>query len=284
MSGNASESVDFEASAPSRVMSFNVRYDTDSDGEHAWPERKEMVASVLRFHKPDLVGLQEPLKHQLDYIDGQTPGIEWVGVGRADGDTKGEHVPIGYRPSRFELLDTSTFWLSESPTVAGSVGWNAARPRIVTWAKLRDTESQTRFYLFNTHLDHRGDTARVESARLLRRRASDIAGSDPVVVTGDLNCTKSDGPYRELTAEEQSGWQLFDAKRESENGHYGPTVTFDAFEGEPDAKIDYVFATDDVSVYQHGIVRERWDDRPPSDHFPVLADVCFEGSRERSAY
>lgn len=268
-----------------RVMTFNVRYDTDGDGNLAWPHRKHRVASVIRFHRPDVLGLQEPLEHQLAYLQAQLPEYEWVGVGRLDGAAEGEHGPVGFRRDRFALVDDDTFWLSETPHVPGSKQPEASYPRMATWAELRDARTDRRFVACNTHLEHRSAAARAESARVLRTRLADVAGDAPAVVTGDLNCTENDRPYEILTASgsesedtpEGDGRRLFDAQYRSEHEHHGPTVTFNRFRGDPDQKIDYVFVTDSAGVYQHGVVIDHWDGIPPSDHAPVVADVRFEG-------
>jgi endonuclease/exonuclease/phosphatase family metal-dependent hydrolase len=323
-----------------RAMSFNVRYDTAADGDRSWDDRKEMVASVIRFHRPEIVGLQEPLAHQFEYLRERLPEYEWVGEGRRAEDAVGEHNPVGYRRERFDRLDWDYFWLSETPDVPESVGWDAELPRILTWVELRDGHTGTRFVAVNTHFDHRGERARLESARLLRETVAELAdasdasdgdggdggdggdtgaadrgredagrgrdvghgdtgGGVPVVVTGDLNLTEADEPYAVLTGrvvpgEERTktsgrgedgpadatdggpGRPLLDARYAAACPHHGPTTTFDLFEGEPDAKIDYVFVTPDVGVRQHAVIADHWDGRVPSDHRPVVAELSFD--------
>lgn len=270
-----------------RVMSFNVRYDTPDDGDDAWPHRRDLVASVVRFHRPDLVGLQEPLDHQFAYLRDALPAYDWVGVGRVDGDSEGEYAPVGYLAARYDLLDSGTFWLSDTPERPGSVGWDAQHPRIVTWAVLQDRGTDTRFALFNTHFDHDGATARVESARLLARRVDSLAGEDPVLATGDFNCTPGSTPYEILTGGEvaddavatddagREGRAFADARDVAEYPHHGPHATFGRFAGESDRRIDYVFVTDGVDVRQHGVLADHWDGQVPSDHYPVLVEFSF---------
>ena len=119
-----------------QVMTFNIRYNNPDDGENAWPYRKDRVAEIMA--EADLIGVQEALNDQLVDLETRLPGFDWFGVGRADGKAEGEFSAIFYRKSRFELLDHDTFWLSETPSVVGSVGWDAALERIATWGKLRD--------------------------------------------------------------------------------------------------------------------------------------------------
>jgi endonuclease/exonuclease/phosphatase family metal-dependent hydrolase len=176
-----------------------------------------------------------------------------------------------------ELLQQGTFWLSETPDLAGSRSWDAALPRIVTWGRLRDRRSGAAFYLFNTHFDHRGETARRESAGLLLRKVAEIAGrAGPVIVTGDFNATPDSDPYRVLTSPgppgEHSG--LVDALLASERPHHGPTSSWNAFKAiEAGRRIDFVLVRPPVAVLQHGILSDTFDGRFPSDHLPVVADV-----------
>src|SRR5688572_13434609 len=190
---------------PLRVMTFNVRYDTPSDGANAWPHRRDWVAALVRFHAPDAIGVQEALVHMLTDLDARLPGFARVGVGRADGRAGGEFSAILYRSDRLELLDSGTFWLSPTPEVAGSKGWDTAIERIATWARFRDRRTGCRHLHVNTHFDHIGEEARQESARLIRRRLAALAGGLPVVVTGDLNATPESVPYRVFTADTLAG-------------------------------------------------------------------------------
>lgn len=260
-----------------RVMSFNVRYDEPQDKENAWPNRKALVASMIRFHHADLVGVQEALARQLKDLEKLLPDYSWVGVGRADGKAAGEYSAILFRKSRFKHLESSTFWLSETPRVP-SAGWDAGYPRIVTWARFRDSQSGKIFFHFNTHFDHRGERARTESARLLLDQIRQIARDLPVVVTGDFNFTESSEGYELLTGKNsQKPSALRDGRYLSQHGHHGPTSTFNEFKAlVPGKKIDYVFVQGTIRVMQHGVLSDTWDGRFPSDHLPVVAEIVIE--------
>lgn len=275
---------DTAAGAPLRVMSFNIRYDNPADGPDAWPNRRDRVAGLVRFHGADVVGVQEALVHQLRELDARLPGFARVGVGRADGREAGEFSAILYRAARLELLAEGTFWLSPAPEVAGSKGWDAAIERVATWARFRDRATGCTFVHLNTHFDHVGERAREESARLVRTRLSSLATGLPVVLTGDLNVPPTSVAYRILTRDTIAGAvaPLADAFHATRTPHYGPVSTWTAFKAiEPDRRIDYVLVSPGVAVEAHGILPDRWDDRFPSDHLPVLAAVapCAGGVR-----
>ncbi|HEX7069678.1 MAG TPA: endonuclease/exonuclease/phosphatase family protein, partial [Rhodothermales bacterium] len=205
---------------PIRAMSFNIRYATESDGEHAWSQRRDLASSVVRFHRPDVVGVQEALIEQLNDLKERLPDYDWVGAGRDDGKTGGEFSAILYRPDRLELLDSDTFWLSETPDVPGSKSWDTAITRVVTWALFRDRTDGARFYHFNTHFDHIGQEARRQSAMLIVERIANRAEDVPAIVTGDFNAEPDEPPYAIMTA------ALRDARLVSETPPHGPEGTF----------------------------------------------------------
>lgn len=264
------------ASQPLRVMTFNIRFDNPGDGVNAWPNRKDWVASLIRWHGADVIGVQEALLHQLTDLDSRLPGFARVGVGRTDGRTKGEYSAILYRTDRVALRDSGTFWLSPTPDVAGSKGWDTAIERIATWARFADKHTGCEWLQLNTHYDHIGEVARQESSRLIRRRLAALANGLPIVMTGDLNTEPTNAPYRILTTEQIDGATppLRDAFVVSRTGHYGPTSSWNAFKAiEPNRRIDYVLVSAPVVVERHAILPDMWENRFPSDHLPVMAVV-----------
>lgn len=257
------------------VMSFNIRYDNPGDSAHAWPYRKEMVASTIKFHKADLLGLQEALEHQVQYLDSALTDMDWVGVGRDDGKSQGEFSPVFYNSDKFELTDWGTFWLSDTPDEI-SVGWDAALPRIATWTQLVQKSSGDTIYYFNTHFDHRGEQAREESARLIRQKITEIVGDAPVVVTGDFNATPDSAPYGAMT----EGEDMEDAYELTVLPHHGPSSSFSGFVvNEPlqeNRRIDYVFVSPNIEVLRHAILTDSRENAYPSDHLPVIAEVSLK--------
>ena len=260
---------------PVHVMSFNIRFNNPGDSLDAWPYRVDKVSSQILFHEVQLIGVQEALKGQLDDLKKALKQFNYIGVGRDDGKEKGEYSAILYDTIRFRLLETKTFWLSQEPTVPGSKSWDAALPRIVTWARFKDQKTKKVFYFFNTHFDHMGKLARKESAQLLLQKVREIAGTKPVLVTGDFNSMPSDEPIQVLTKNEE--YRLTDAKSVSKAPHYGPTGTFNAFKQKEQGNepIDYIFIRNGWKVLKHATLSQSWNGHFSSDHFPVMATVVL---------
>jgi endonuclease/exonuclease/phosphatase family metal-dependent hydrolase len=258
------------------VMTFNIRYNTRNDSLNAWPYRKDNAASQIRFHNVHILGVQEALHEQVMDLSQSLSQYNHVGVGRDDGKTKGEYSAIFYDTTRLKLLGSSTFWLSLTPEIPGSKSWDAAITRIVTWAKFTDVRTKRTFFVFNTHFDHIGKEARTESARLLKQKVKDIAGNNPVVITGDFNSKPSDDPIQIIT-ESTDKDRFIDTKAVSLTPHYGPQGTFNAFtsketDNEP---IDFIFLKGKWKVLQHATLSQTWGGRFSSDHFPVFAKLSF---------
>jgi len=255
---------------PLNVMSFNIRLNIDSDSLNAWPHRKDFAASQILFHEAHIVGVQEALHVQMTDLSERLKNYKSVGGGRNDGKTKGEYSAIFYDTTRLQVLKTETFWLSQTPTVPGSKGWDAAITRVVTWAQLRDKKTGKTSYAFNTHFDHMGKVARAESARLLKQRVKEVAGNSPVVITGDFNSAPTEEPIRILLSAPDA---FTDAKSVSATPHYGPTGTFTGFQPKETGNepIDYIFIKNGFKVLKHAALSQTWGGRFSSDHFPVLA-------------
>jgi len=175
-------------------MTFNIRLDTPVDRPlgHGWDVRKKSVLETVRRSLPDVVGFQEALLGQLEDLTEAFPDYAPLGGPRETGPA-GEYVPLFVERRRFEIEDHGDYWLSTTPGVVGSLGWDAAVPRHCTWARLRDRRSGALFSVHNTHLDRWGELARLESARLISRRAAESAPV-PAVLMGDFNATESDEP------------------------------------------------------------------------------------------
>lgn len=259
-----------------RVMSFNIRLDHDGDGQHNWLFRKEAAAELLSLENVDIVGTQEVLKNQLNDLLAGASAFASVGVGRFDGDTVGEYSAILYRKARFEVLHSGNFWLSETPEVAGSKGWDAACERIVTWAVMKDLVTSKSFVFLNTHFDHVGRLARKNSAVMLVEKGKEIAGDLPVILTGDFNGTRSSDPIQVIL---KSNW-LRDS-RQLTTKKSGPEWSFHDFGRMAIAErplIDFVFVTDDLQVNTYKNIFKEIGDTFYSDHNPILVEVIIKSS------
>ena len=265
-----------------RVMTLNIRYNNPGDGANAWPKRKDMVADVIKRQRPDIFGLQEALKGQIDDLEKRLPQFTRLGVGRDDGKTKGEFSPLFYRKDRFVAEKSSTFWLSETPEKIASKSWDAAITRVATWAKLKDKKTGRTLLAINTHFDHRGSTARVNSAKLILAQIVKLAGKGPVVLTGDFNASPSSQPYRVITqgdeaAKADARYKLLDAKGISKSPHQGPDSTWNGFRAiVKGRRIDYIFVSRGVRVRSHAILAEKVNGRFVSDHLPVVAELVVQ--------
>lgn len=255
-----------------RIASFNLRLDTPKDGENAWPNRKEMVKGLIRFHEFDIVGTQEGFKHQLDDIL-ELGNYAYTGCGRDDGKDAGEHSAIIYRKDRFELLDHGDFWFSETPEIP-SKGWDATCcNRICSWGKFKDKNSRKVFFIFNSHYDHEGREARRNSSLMLLERIEKIAGKHPVFATGDFNANPKSEPIQTLL---NSG-TLNDSYLVTQQPPYGTVGTFSAFKLDAPMKsrIDYIWVTPGIAVKRYGVLNDMHYGRFPSDHFPVVIDAVL---------
>jgi len=269
-----------------RVMSFNIRYGSADDGENSWEYRKQLVVEIIGEYQPQLVGLQEALKFQIEAIIEALPEYDYVGVGRDDGKEEGEYSAILYLKDRYRVLGHNTFWLSDSPRVPGSTSWGNSIPRIVTWAKLDDTQLGRKVYLYNTHFDHRSQPSREKSALLLAER---VRGRDdpgvPAVITGDFNAGEYNSVVRYLVEDQpinmSSGASVTNPQpfKDTFRTRHPEAVkvgTFNRFEGySVGEKIDYVFSTGQLEIISAMIIRDNDQGRYPSDHFPVMADFAF---------
>ena len=258
------------------VGSYNVRFDNPGDTGNLWKDRAPVVAELIRFHDFDVFGTQEALKNQLDDINKALPQYARYGAGRDDGKEKGEHSAIFFKKDRFKLLDKGDFWLSETPDKP-SLGWDATCcNRIASWVYLQDLDTKKKFYFFNVHYDHQGVQARKESSKLILRKIKEIAGKEPVILTGDFNGDHASEWYQTLANSDL----LKDTYKEVAHP-YANNASFNGFKQQSDRNeiIDHIFVTDDFKVNKWGILTDTYHGKFPSDHFPILVEMEY-GSRK----
>ena len=258
-----------------RWCTFNIRLQNDGDEKagFGWSVRKDRVANYIKKNHIEIVGMQEVLHAQLEDLLARLPEYDYVGVGRHDGKTQGEYSPIFFLKDKFEVLDKGNFWLSETPDVAGSKGWDAALERVASYAKLKDKQTGKVFMAVNTHFDHVGVTARRESAKLIMKKIQEIVGNQPAVVTGDFNVTEDDEAYTTMTT---NTFKMNDAYHMTLN-HTGTTYTWHQFCQLPPLKrekIDFIFITPTIIVNRSHIEIPDLQ-HMLSDHNPHWADLEF---------
>ena len=198
--GQGGRQASVQTDEPVRVMTFNIRYDNPADSLDNWAYRKDRAAKAIRFYDADIVGTQEVLHNQLEDLRQRLPSYEVIGVGREDGKEKGEYSALWYRKDRFTAKESGWFWLSETPEVAGSKGWDGACERIATWARLQDKQTGKECFVLNTHLDHVGVEARKCGVKLVLDKVQELGGDLPVIVTGDFNAEPESGVIKQVTS------------------------------------------------------------------------------------
>jgi endonuclease/exonuclease/phosphatase family metal-dependent hydrolase len=255
------------------IISFNIRLNTASDGINAWPNRVEMVNGLLNYHEPDIFGFQEALIRQIEDVQAAMPDFEWFGVGRDDGKEAGEFTPVFFNKKKFILIESGTFWLSETPEKP-SKSWDAALNRIVTWGKFKSKVTGKQFLFFNTHFDHKGDEARKNSASLIRDKIKEISGDQglPVILTGDFNLFPESEPIGLIKK------FMKDSREISETPPYGPVGTFNSFDWNApmERRIDYIFTQGGIKVLKYAVLTDSKNQRWPSDHLPVFVKVQLD--------
>lgn len=258
-----------------KVMSYNIRLDTESDGVNQWKNRTGRVYDLIKRNNPDLLGVQEAMHNQMMDLKSNLTEYEFVGVARDDGKEKGEYSAIFYKKDKFEVLEQKTFWLSETPEVPGSKSWDAVITRVVTFAILKDNATGKSFAYFNTHFDHIGKEARKNSAKLIKAYiagfnfGSSIAGKYnelPLLVSGDFNSETTDEPYQTMI--DGKDLTLFDSRPANDL-----TGTFCGFEvnAMKCKTIDYVFHSSHWNAKDYTVIQDHDGKYYPSDHLPVMA-------------
>jgi endonuclease/exonuclease/phosphatase family metal-dependent hydrolase len=252
------------------VASYNLRMDTPEDSANAWKYRKDDVKILFTHHHFDIIGTQEGFVHQLKDIC-LLAEYAYIGVGRDDGKSAGEHSAIIYNTERLEALASGNFWLSATPEVP-SKGWDAnCCNRICSWANFRDRTADKKFFVFNVHFDHEGVEARKKSAELMVAKITDIAGDLPVICTGDFNSTDDTQQIETMLA------ALYDSRAKSIEKPYGPEGTFNTRFANPIKKrIDYIFVNNHINVLKYAVLTDNNGLFYPSDHLPVSVTLLIE--------
>jgi endonuclease/exonuclease/phosphatase family metal-dependent hydrolase len=256
------------------VMSYNIRYGTSQDGENSWDFRKEKVVDLLNYYEASFIGLQEVQKFQLDYILEKMPTYDFIGLPRENEDLA-EYSCILYNKNLFQLKEQKTIWLSKTPDTI-SKGWDAVCHRIVTYGLFECLKTKKEFWIANTHFDHEGKTARLESAKMIVELSKELKNKSniPFILTGDFNATPKDDCIETLKKD------LFEASSNSLSKPYGDLATWNAFDfkTKPSRQIDFIFFDkfSKIKVKKFKTISDFYNFKYPSDHFSILATFILD--------
>ncbi len=265
-----------------KIITLNIRYNNQEDSLNSWPRRIPLVLDFFKSEKPDLIGLQEVLDGQYELLDSIMTDYGSVAAGREDGVDKGEMNPVFYKKDRFDLIRTKTFWLSETPDIAGSQSWGSSLPRIVTWVELSNKITHDHFYFFNTHFAHDSDSARMMSASLLMSKVDSLAAGFPFIITGDFNMLHSNRVYSILTGPYESVPLLSDTYAITEKRPTGPAYTYNGFSEKPSAgRVDYIFVRNGMKVLEYRTFIKKAHGIYISDHWPVMAVISLKPQEKK---
>ena len=253
-----------------KIMTYNIRLDVASDGENAWPNRKDYFTSQIQFYSPDIFGVQEATPNQVIDIASAFPDYNKFGIGREEGGT-GEACTIYYKKDRFKVQESNTFWLSETPNVV-SRGWDAACNRVCTYGLFKDLKTKKTFWVFNLHLDHMGEVARVKGVQLVLSKIKEINTKNyPVFLMGDFNSEPDTKQIAEIKK------VMDDTRDVSKEKPFGPSGTFNDFKHDKPVTllIDYIFISKNsgLTIQKHAVLSDSKDLKYPSDHLPVLIEI-----------
>ncbi|WP_456379187.1 endonuclease/exonuclease/phosphatase family protein [Lutibacter sp.] len=252
-----------------KIISYNIRYANTSDKENNWDNRKNKIVKLLKDYNPAIFGIQEGLKNQVNYINSSLTSYKYIGVGR-DGTDKGEFSAIFYDTSKFNLKESGTFWLSETPDTV-SIGWDANLKRICTYGFFEIKTTKEKIAVFNTHFDHIGKTARENSATLILAKINQLNTNNyPVILMGDFNVTPKEKPIQILKT------YLNEASEISETTLIGPKGTFNGFSSNRvTKKIDYFF-TKNVKILSNTHINDLLNNsKHISDHLPIMITLKY---------
>ncbi len=254
------------------VMTFNIRTAEGQDGDNVWPRRKELVVQTMRAFDPDVLGLQEALTVQIDFLQSEMPEYRWLGVDRGlnGGVGLSEATPIFYKYQVLVPLESGTFWLADDPNPPAQLGRGS---RIVTWARFLHLETHRQVYVYNTHFTIRGGPRQIQSAEQINAHIAKLPPESAVVLMGDFNAlAETSETWHAATRDGLRDAWVVAEKQE------GPPLTSNGF-GPPqegrESRIDWVLVGGPVTVERAVTVLHSVDGRWPSDHYPVAVELVI---------
>lgn len=263
------ESVPQKSTEATRVMSFNVRCVSDKEGSIY--TRSQIVTAILDQYAPDSFGVQEATPEWLDIIDDKLDDLyARVGEGRSPIEMFTEYSAVYYRKDKFNLLDSGTIWLSETPEKKYTKDFDSKHNRIASWAVLENKETGVKYTHINTHLDHVLESTRVEQSKVLLNKIAELEKQTTIICTGDFNTYETAQAYSVMTE------KMTDTKLVAKNSDTGITFhKYGTIEEHKDGAIDFIFATEGTETEMYKIIRDTFKGFYPSDHYPIVADVIL---------
>lgn len=255
-----------------KIMTYNIRLDIASDGENDWSHRKDFLNAQIQFYEPDIFGIQEAKPNQVLDMTTALNQYEHVGMGR-EGIGKGESSNIFYSKEKFKVIESNTFWLSETPNNI-SIGWDAAYNRVCTYVLLKNKQNNKFIWVFNTHLDHIGEKAKTKGLELILSRIEKLNNNKyPVILMGDFNSEPETDRIMALKN------KMNDSKTISKEKPFGPYGTFNNFKYNEATTllIDYIFLSKEngITVNKYAVLSDSKNLKFPSDHFPVFVEINY---------
>lgn len=258
-----------------RFATINIRVDMKKDSANYWGNRKEQMRDFVREQALDIACMQEVSTNQMRYLVRALTEYDCVGDSPKV-VTGEEYLPIFYKRTEYECLESGTFWLSETPDSAGSKGWDGKHTRRATWAQLKSPQNGRIFCVVNTHLDHVGKIARLEGMKLIKKQMKDIAAEMPVLLCGDMNFNAISASYYSALNDEFLMYNAYQIAKDRKGVNYSYHAFGKALPEEKRSMIDYIFVTNQVDVEEINIPKEEEKDGVYlTDHCPVVVNICF---------
>ena len=256
-----------------KVMSYNIRLGSVDDGENHWEKRKNKVADLMNYYEAGFIGMQEVQKFQMDYLLEKMSQYKTIGNPRTT-DENAEYSNIFYNKNKFSLIQQNTFWLSATPDTI-SKGWDAAYHRVATYGLFKFKKDNKFIWIINSHFDHIGSNARIESAKLIVKKINELKQikNCEVVFMGDLNSKPNENPVIYLSS------NLNETRTHCLTKPYGSQDTWNNFnfEEKPKGQIDYIFIGNPTSlkILKHITIDDFYDFKYPSDHLPIMTTITY---------
>ena len=249
-----------------KVMSYNIRLATPKDGTNAWMYRCGATLEMIEDQKPDVIGVQEALADQVRFVDEFTTNYDYVGVGRTDGKSKGEHMAIYWNKKTVKMLKWGTFWLSETPDTP-SKGFGANYSRNATWGIFKHKPSGVTFYYINTHLDHQVANAQIEGMKLISQHFEKYRGVYPLFLTGDLNIKANNVALDVIES------YMYNAREAAPASSTDFNTTYNGYVKNKDSIIDHIYCNREQYVVRYHTINEDYGVNFVSDHYPIYAII-----------